>query len=139
MYCIFCQVLLNFVIFIILLCTFNYYVSLYVLCILETYVMYFYIGYVYPVSYTHLDVYKRQVFDGSAKTTNNLSLNDTLMVGPMIQQDLFSIMVRFRTHRYALIADIEKMYRQIMVNPKDSNRQRIVWRDAPHKICDITL
>ena len=73
------------------------------------------------------------VFDGSAKTTNNLSLNDTLMVGPTIQKDLFSIMVRFRTHRYILIADIEKMYRQIMVNPKDSNLQRIVWRDAPHK------
>ena len=75
----------------------------------------------------------RVVFDASAKTTNNLSLNDTLMVGPTIQQDLFSIMVRFRTHRYVLIADIEKMYRQIMVNPKDSNLQRIVWRDAPHK------
>ena len=25
------------------------------------------------------------------------------------------------------------MYRQILVNPKDSNLQRIVWRDAPHK------
>ena len=75
------------------------------------------------------------VFDASAKTTNNLSLNDTLMVGPTIQQDLFSNMVHFRTHRYVLIADIEKMYRQIMVNPKDSNLERIVWRDAPHKDC----
>ena len=46
----------------------------------------------------------RMVFDASAKTTNNLSLNDTLMGGPTIQQDLFSIMVHFRTHRYALIA-----------------------------------
>ena len=51
----------------------------------------------------------RVVFDGSAKTTNNLSLNDTLMVGPTVQQDLFSIMSRFRTHRYVLISDIEKM------------------------------
>ena len=42
-------------------------------------------------------------------------------------------MARFRTHRYALIADIEKMYRQILVSPRDSNLQRIVWRDAPHK------
>ena len=55
------------------------------------------------VSYTHLDVYKRQhsssttklriVFDGSAKTTNGLSLNDILLVGPNIQQDLFSILL----------------------------------------------
>ena len=28
----------------------------------------------------------RVVFDGSAKTSNNLSLNDTLMVGPTVQQ-----------------------------------------------------
>ena len=77
----------------------------------------------------------RDVFDGSAKTTNNLSLNDTLMVGPTVQQDLFSIMSRFRTHRYVLISDIEKMYRQILVNPKYSNLQRIVWRDAPHRDC----
>ena len=28
----------------------------------------------------------RVVFDGSAKTMNNLSLNDTLMVGPTVQQ-----------------------------------------------------
>ena len=70
---------------------------------------------------------------GSAKASNDLSLNDTLMVGPTIQQDLFAIMARFRTHRYAFIADIEKMYRQILVSPSDSNLQRIVWRDAPHK------
>ena len=25
------------------------------------------------------------------------------------------------------------MYRQIIVNPKDSNLQRIVWRDGPRK------
>ena len=31
------------------------------------------------------------VFDGSAQTSNGLSLNDTLMVGPTIQQDLYSI------------------------------------------------
>ena len=42
-------------------------------------------------------------------------------------------MARFRTHRYVLISDIEKIYRQILVNPKDSNLQRIVWRYAPHK------
>jgi hypothetical protein len=32
----------------------------------------------------------REVFDGSAKTTNGLSLNDNLMCGPRIQRDLFS-------------------------------------------------
>ncbi|XP_033218066.1 uncharacterized protein LOC117173536 [Belonocnema kinseyi] len=49
----------------------------------------------------------RVVFDDSAKTTTGISLNDSLMVGPIIQEDLFSIITRFRTFQYALTADIE--------------------------------
>lgn len=40
----------------------------------------------------------RVVFDGSCKSENGVSLkslNDHLLVGPMIQEDLFSILVRF--------------------------------------------
>ena len=37
------------------------------------------------------------------------------MVGPTIQDDLFSTVTRFRTFIYALTADIEQMYRQIQV------------------------
>ena len=43
----------------------------------------------------------RVVFDGSAKSDNGTSLNSSLMVGPTIQQDLFSLLVRFRLHRVA--------------------------------------
>lgn len=53
----------------------------------------------------------RVVFDASCKTTNGVSLNDTLKIGPTIQGDLFTILTRFRTHNYVLSADIEKMYR----------------------------
>lgn len=73
----------------------------------------------------------RVVFDGSAKTTNGLSLNDTLLVGPTVQQDLFSILLRFRLHNFIIMSDITKMYRQVLVNPLDSNLQRILWRDSP--------
>jgi hypothetical protein len=38
------------------------------------------------------------VFDGGAKTSNGLSLNDTLQVGATVQPDLYSIVLRFRTH-----------------------------------------
>lgn len=62
----------------------------------------------------------RVVYEGSAKDSNGISLNDTLMVGPTIQDDLFSIYVCFRSFPYALTADIEKMYRQILVDEKDS-------------------
>jgi len=37
----------------------------------------------------------RIVFDASAKSTTGVSLNDMLMVGPTIQQDLISIVLRF--------------------------------------------
>ena len=71
----------------------------------------------------------RVVFDGSAKTLSGISLNDSLMVGPTIQDDLFSLLSRFRTHKYALTADIEKMYRQILVHPDDSIYQKILFRE----------
>jgi hypothetical protein len=40
----------------------------------------------------------RVVFDSSAEGTTGISLNDMLMVGPTIQQDLVSIVLRFQMH-----------------------------------------
>jgi hypothetical protein len=70
----------------------------------------------------------RVVFDASAKTTNGLALNDILMVGPTLQEDIQAIILRFRTHQIAFTADIEKMYRQIRVDERDCRFQRILWR-----------
>ncbi|XP_015121005.1 uncharacterized protein LOC107043857 [Diachasma alloeum] len=71
----------------------------------------------------------RVVFDGSAKTNTGVSLNDTLHVGPIIQDDIFSLLSRFRLYQYVLTGDIEEMYRQILVRPEDRKYQRILWRD----------
>ncbi|XP_038106567.1 uncharacterized protein LOC119766204 [Culex quinquefasciatus] len=71
----------------------------------------------------------RVVFDGSCGTSSGVSLNDALMVGPVVQSDLLSTVLRFRLHRVALIADVEKMYRQIRVTLSDQRLQRIYWRD----------
>lgn len=70
----------------------------------------------------------RVVFDASAKTSSGYSLNDCLMVGPTIQDDLFSILIRFRTHKIALTADIEKMYRQVCLSENEKEYHRILWR-----------
>lgn len=70
----------------------------------------------------------RVVFDASCKTTTGFSLNDKLLPGPNLQGDLFDIITRFRTHRYVMTADVEKMYRHILVDEKDRDLQRILWR-----------
>lgn len=86
----------------------------------------------------------RVVFDGSAKTTSNVSLNNILMVGPNIQQDMFSIMTRFRIRKICVTADIAKMYRCVKVADEDQNFQRIIWRfnnDEPlqhYKLTTVT-
>ncbi|XP_043486648.1 uncharacterized protein LOC122514076 [Polistes fuscatus] len=58
----------------------------------------------------------RVVFDASAKSKSGIWLNDALAIGPNIQDDLFSIIARFRTYAYVITADIQKMYRQIRVD-----------------------
>ncbi|XP_054746185.1 uncharacterized protein LOC129250603 [Anastrepha obliqua] len=70
-------------------------------------------------------------FNASAKTTTGNSLNDALFVGPQLQPDLYSILTRFRTHRYAVTADMAKMYRQICMSTKNLDLHRTVWRRDP--------
>ncbi|XP_022170758.1 uncharacterized protein LOC111034046 [Myzus persicae] len=71
----------------------------------------------------------RVVFDGSCKTTSGLNLNDVLLKGPNIQQELVCILARFRTHHYALSADITKMNRQIWIESKHRRYQMIIWSE----------
>ncbi|XP_015122234.1 uncharacterized protein LOC107044737 [Diachasma alloeum] len=90
----------------------------------------FYLPHHAVVKETSLTTKVRVVFDGSAKGENSLSLNDTLMVGPTIQDDIFSLLTRFLTHQYVITADIEKMYRQFYVREEDRKYQRIWWKDT---------
>ena len=70
----------------------------------------------------------RVVFNGSSKSSSGKSLNDLLALGPIIQDDLFSLLCRFRSYPIVLTADIEKMYRQVAIEPRDRNFLRILWR-----------
>ncbi|XP_065361988.1 uncharacterized protein LOC135955564 [Calliphora vicina] len=72
----------------------------------------------------------RVVFDASCKTSTQISLNDILMVGPTIQSDLFSTLLRFRLHRYAITANVTKMYRQVLVHESDAKFQLVLWRES---------
>ncbi|UYV73139.1 hypothetical protein LAZ67_10001934 [Cordylochernes scorpioides] len=73
----------------------------------------------------------RVVFDASACSDDSPSLNKALHIDPKLQTDIFDLLLRFRTFFVALSADIEKMYRQILIHPDDSDYQRVLWRDSP--------
>jgi hypothetical protein len=48
---------------------------------------------------------------------------------PALQPNLVSVLLRFRTHKIGLMADIEKMFLQIKLAEKDRDVHRYVWRD----------
>ncbi|XP_062710264.1 uncharacterized protein LOC134288685 [Aedes albopictus] len=82
----------------------------------------------------------RVVFDGSARTSTGFSLNEALCVGPVVQDDLLAIILRFRTYPIALVGDIAKMYRQVRLHPNDCPLQRILFRfskDTPVQIYEL--
>ncbi|XP_062565473.1 uncharacterized protein LOC134227812 [Armigeres subalbatus] len=82
----------------------------------------------------------RVVFDGSAKSSSGISINDALIPGPVVQNDLVAILLNFRCFQYVVTADVPKMFRQIGVQEADRKYQRIVWRDnssQPMKIFEL--
>ena len=75
----------------------------------------------------------RNVFDASAKTTKkNQSLNESLHHGPVILEDLCGLL-RFRLHKVALVADVEKAFLQVGLQPDDRDVTRLLWLRDPSK------
>ncbi|XP_072389502.1 uncharacterized protein [Diabrotica undecimpunctata] len=71
----------------------------------------------------------RIVFDVSGKKTTGLSLNDTMLKGYQVQPNLYDILLRFRTFKFVLVGDVEKMFRQIQINPNHRFLLNILWRN----------
>ena len=71
----------------------------------------------------------RIVYDASARGINGLSLNDCLFSGPKFDQKILDILLRFRTYKIALIADIEKAFLMVSVGEEDRNALRFLWID----------
>ena len=55
----------------------------------------------------------RIVFDASAQIENDVSLSDCIETGPALLLELVSIVIRFREHRVAIMAVIQKIYLQV--------------------------
>ena len=70
----------------------------------------------------------RIVYDASAQD-KGLSLNDCLFSGPKFDQNILDILLRFRTYKVALIADVEKAFLMISVAKEDRDSLRFLWTD----------
>ena len=83
----------------------------------------------FPVFKTDSSTTKmRIVYDASARVSSEaLSLNDCLHTGPNLMQYLTGILLKFRTHRIAFTADIEKAFLQIELNNQDRDATRFLW------------
>ncbi|XP_063697861.1 uncharacterized protein LOC134828804 [Culicoides brevitarsis] len=73
----------------------------------------------------------RVVFDGSATSSTGLCINDCMYNGQKLQKDIFEILLKWRQRKIAVVGDIEKMYRQILVTDEDKSYQGILWRENP--------
>ncbi|XP_047129507.1 uncharacterized protein LOC124809450 [Hydra vulgaris] len=70
----------------------------------------------------------RIAFDGFAKY-NGKSINDVIYQGSKLQQDLVTVLLRFRKYPVALACDIAEMYLKIEIHKDDQRYQRILWRN----------
>ena len=57
------------------------------------------------------------------------SLNDCLLLEPLLQDDVFDVLIRYRPHQYAFSADVTKMYRQVALDESNRDSYWILWRD----------
>ncbi|XP_022790440.1 LOW QUALITY PROTEIN: uncharacterized protein LOC111329941 [Stylophora pistillata] len=84
----------------------------------------------------------RVVFDCVAKY-HGTSVNQQLLQGPDLANPLVGVLIRFRQESIAIAADIEAMFHQVYVEPKDRDALRFLWwpngdfNEEPREYCMV--
>ena len=68
----------------------------------------------------------RVVFDYAARC-GGTSLNEQLLKGLDFLNSLIEVLIRFRSEKVAVVADIEQMFHQCLVTPRDRKYLRFLW------------
>ena len=68
------------------------------------------------------------VFDAASKF-DGVSLNDKLLTGPDLLNNVVGILTRFCTGKIGVMADIEQMFHQVGVCEEDRDPLHFLWRD----------
>ncbi len=79
----------------------------------------------HPVVSAHKDKVRRVC--NAASKYKGQSLNDKLVAGPDLLTNLMGVSMRFREYPVAITADIEAMFMQVEVPPKDQRVLRFLW------------
>lgn len=66
------------------------------------------------------------MFDAAARFKGT-SLNDQLLQGPCLTNDLTGVLIRFHEEEVAFSTDIEGMFYQTNVTPSDTDALRFLW------------
>lgn len=77
----------------------------------------------------------RVVFNASQKSDTKYSLNDLMEKGPNLQRDIVTLILTWRSYKYALTADIEKMFRAILLNDDHQSLQKLFGDHHRNRSC----
>ena len=78
----------------------------------------------------------RPVFDAAAKY-KGYCLNDFLLAGPNLLNDLPTVLTRFRRNRIAIGCDIGEMFLRIKLHPDDKKYHRFFWLTDPEDMSSV--
>ena len=82
----------------------------------------------------------RVVFYTSAKTASGISLNNQLLVGPTVHPSLIDELFCFRKNRIALLTDVNRMYRAVLLPEHQRDLDCFVWReDSTQSLRDFRI
>ena len=70
---------------------------------------------------------KVRIVHDCAATLAGVSLNNQCFQGPDLVNKLMHVLLRFRQYEVAVMADIQAMYMQVKVPPRDRNALRFLW------------
>ena len=79
----------------------------------------------------------RTVFDALAKTSNNISLNETLETGPNLYPRLEDVLIRY--HPIGLTVEIGKMFREILLSMDEQDYHRFLIREENGFLADYCM
>ena len=77
-------------------------------------------------------------FDAAAKCQGT-SLNDNLVQGPHLTNEVVDVLLRFHTGEVPIVADIQEMFHKVRTAPPDCDALRFLWypigEDEPETYC----